>query len=215
MAVATPGALRTFARPRITATAGTVFSSFVPPLGNLRTKLTYMKVTEGTTAHTYTFMTPLAKTTAAAAAAASATSFTITRDPGVYAANAVLDGQPVPSVADNPIATNDWVAVQNADGTWSFFKATVSTLTISGLTVSAAGILAGATFYFFGLTTDVNPITGEAHRSVVTTVSSVNVFDPDGCPLAETPRNREPILIQCDNATAASIMEVAAGVYGL
>ena len=209
----------TFGYASTTATAGTRFQRLIPPKGkNRRTKITKLQYRSGSTAQTLTAMTPLAKTTAYATAAASATSLLLTRDPGSYAANAIADGLPVPSVADNLIATNDWLVYQTADGNFYAVKITgastssgVVTCTVGAL--QAGGVKVGAPVWFFGIITDTNPQTGEAHPLFLPPTSATTAYGDGASALVQTARENEPILLDSDNATAQSWLDYVSGVY--
>lgn len=220
--MAAVGASKSWSVPKTTVAFGTPITAFVKPKGKgYRTKVTQAKYTAAGTAHTLTFLTPLAQTTAYAAAASGALAVILSRDPGLYAANAVLDNRPVPSVADNAIAANDWLVIRLADGQFWLTKpsavaagAVTGTITATVSAVPASGILAGATVWFLGITTDTNPRTGLAHPAFACGASATSTFGDNTGEIASTPGENEPLMVNSDNATATGTLEYASGVYG-
>lgn len=214
------GGMRSWSAGRLTAAAATIVTYLVPPVQSKRAKLTAFEVLVGATAKTLTVMRPLAKTTVSVVAAAGATSLILTRDPGAYAANAVLDGRPVPSVSNNLIAANDYIAVQQPDGLFWVLKPSAVTTNSDGtvtLTVAAVptgGIKAGAKVYFFGIITDTDPNTGIAHPLFNCPVNGTTALEAVEGSLAESVITGDPLLIHNANATDQSWIERLEGVYG-
>lgn len=217
------GNSRGFSYGQKTAAANTVFLRLIPPSNRnsrLKTRITRMVYTSGSTLHTITCMRSLARTTAASALAAGGTALVLTRDPGLFAANYVLDGivnagaQVVPGLADNPIATNDWVAVQSADGTWTFSLVTISGLTATLTTAVTGNVLAGAMVHWFGITTDKHPETNEAHPQIIPTISTMTTYgNGDGAPIFETQKPGDCLLLHSSNGTAQGYLESVGGIY--
>lgn len=222
MSMASAGICHTWSRPKKTESADTAIKSVVKPGGDgERTKLSKLVYTAQGTAHTLTVLSPLAETYVTTAAAGGATSLLIARDPGNYSANATLDGRPTPSVANNLIAANDFILVQQPDGNWLLTQpsaaSTSGTTGVVTLTVPAlptGGIAANAKVYFFGATGDTNPQTGEAHPTFTLTASVTTTIGDGNGAVAETPNDRQPLLLYSNNATAAGILEYAYGYYG-
>lgn len=147
------------------------------------THLTSVNYTNGDTAHVLTLMRPKNYTWLTTAIAANGTALVPYDDPGVYSTNYKY---PTPAgfttgtaqVADNAIATNDWVCLQLKDGTWH--KSMIASGTFGGgnlvLTtavpnVTGGGAAVGAPVYFFGIPTDKDPATGLA--DINTSVAAV------------------------------------------
>jgi hypothetical protein len=221
--------------PRNTVAFGTVITDFVPPMGNVKTKMTYISYTAAGTAHTVTILRSLAKTNVRVAAAASATSLILNRDPGNYSGNATLDGRSyTPSVANNLIAANDYILVQKADGGWLLttcsavstdtttaanasddgkYQATAGRVTLTVAALPAGGILAGAPVYFFGITTDTHPVDNKANP-ILAAGASVTTTRGDGTwVFVESVGENEPLMVHSNNATATGILENASGIY--
>lgn len=223
------GAFPTFAVPRNTIAFGTRIQSLVPGLGDTRgqgyrTKITTVKYTAAGTAHTLTFLRPLKPAGVnhsylTAAVAGAATSAVLNRDPGAYAANAVLDNAATPSTADNLIAANDYFAMKKPDGTWTFGQVSAATTNSNGtvtVTIPAAptgGFAAGTVFFFLGATTDTDPRTGAAHPAFSAAASATTTLDNNGGAVVQSLGRGEPILIDSNNATATGVLESATGVY--
>jgi hypothetical protein len=233
----------TFCVGRKTAAGGTAFAQVIPPFsnqggpgpgvtpnvlqnsGNTRqgvTHITTLIYDIGTTIHTLTMMRPLNYTTFSAAAAASQAVVNITADPGVYANYKwpLPNAQVAVRTADNPIAANDYAVYQAADGTWVMDTvASVSTLAITMTTnVPTGGVLTGGLFYWFGISTDTDPATGNPHvqfdaAPAAGSGTSRVTFGPDGngglCAL----HPGDPLIIYSPNTTAAGFLQLVAGYY--
>lgn len=212
-----------------TANAGTAITQLIPPRGRRRIKVTQCDYSVTTNpGHVLYFMNVLDKVTLKAAAASADTTLLLSRMPGAYSQNASADGQAVPSVSNNNISSGDYISYQQADGTWAINTAGNATLnangTVSladiGTAVSAAGISNGTTIFFHGLGTDTNPRTGLANDKLTfgstnnvtlsfPSNSSINVSS-----IAESPRQREPMIVLSNNTSAAGTLERLSGVYG-
>jgi hypothetical protein len=212
-----PALIRPWAFAELTQNAGTTIERVVPGVYNLRPVVQKFSYTAGATAHTLTAMLPLNKTRLSAAAAAAAASVILTNDPGDYTKtlNNTLRGY-TPSVANNLIATNDFVAIKKPDGLWSLHKITGATTNSDGtvtilLTVPTGGFLAGAEVHFFGITTDTNPNTGLAHQKF-TLAASVETVQT-GEELVTGAGLGDSIVIQSNNATNAGTLNRVQGGY--
>ena len=227
-----------FSRPKKTATAGTVITSLMQPRAKTRLKVTTAKYTASTTAHTLTFLRALAKTKIATAVAAGGTSYVLARDPGNYSANFAADAQKGPNTdgaqangtaigsplaSNNLIASGDFLAIQ-LNQKAVFFLATVSgtpatasngQVTLTATAAPTGGVPANAEVYFFGTTTDVHPLTGEANPAFTGTASATTTLDGYGSEIASAYGSDEPLLFHSDNATAAGTLELITGVYGV
>ena len=250
---------RSWFRPRITQTAGTVITSLIQAANKLKTKVTRAKVTCAGTAHTLTFLRPLgtkhtyaqaSRQTAAAtgpavadtgpaggqaanafvmtAVAAAGTSYVLSRDPGNYSANFLADrgagsSGVSPLAANNLIAASDLLAIETAQP-GVFFLATVSgtpstdattgRCTVTATAAPTGGVPAGAAVFFFGVTTDTDPRTGEAHPAYLLTASVQNDLYADGGSICESIDPDEPMLAYDNNATAAGSIDMLTGMYG-
>jgi hypothetical protein len=123
--------------------------------------------------------------------------------------------------ADNAIASSDYVVYQAADGHW--VQDTVSS--VSGLSVTltgnvpTGGVLPGGLFYFFGISTDIDPATNLAHvlfdvlplGTTVTSTVRTEITDPNGLWCSLHPG--DPILIYTANVTTAAIHQLTSGYY--
>lgn len=217
----------TFSFGLVTAAADTAFSQFIPPRGNKRTKLTQVKYKCGATVHSVTVLRHLGgKRKLTQAQAAADTTITVDKDPGNYSANWAADGLPgTPSTSNNLIGANDIIACLKTDGTW--FVTTVSSVTTNAdgtVTITPAsavptgGVSANAPFYFFGITTDTDPRTGNAHpKSMTIVVSSVNDWanGSAGTPIAQSHAVNEPLLVYSNNITAQGWIEQSGGFYAV
>ncbi len=201
----------TWSRGKLTQTAGTLINVLVPPRKSKKTKVTKIVVTTGSTAHVMTCLRVLGKTTLTAAVAAGASPvLPLASDPGDYSSTS--------STADNPIAASDLVAVQKPDGTYLVTTVASGTYAGGNVTLTAAaptgGFALGAKVYFFGVIGDTDPHTGEAHQTLTLKASGVNQFTGDGGSVVESFGNDEPLLLQIDNGTVASVVEQISAVYG-
>lgn len=153
-----------------TETADTVITRLIPPVRRAFTRLTGVHYRAGGTAHTLTVMRPLNKTTLTAAAAAAQAVINIAADPGDYPTGS--------RVADNAIAANDYVVIELADGTHHI--GVVSSVASLAITLTAnlptGGAASGATVWFFGIITDLNPCDGLAHPQFTLTASTATVL---------------------------------------
>jgi len=219
---------------RITAVAGTVITRLVEPMPGLFTSLAETWYINAGTAHALTVMRPLGKTFASAAAAAAQAVINIAQNPGTYSNFGTIN------TANNNIAANDYVVYQSADGNYNI--TTVSSVATLAITlagnVPTAGVLKGAPFWFFGITTDTNPADNLAHPAFTLTASATTKLfgiDPGDTmaggigsiapaigigALYSTsngawPLNgqNEPIILHSDNATAAGTLEKVTAVY--
>lgn len=176
----------------------------------------------GTTEHTLTLLRPLNWTTFSADAAASQAVVNLTANPGAYATvykYPLANGQTAPRTADNLLAASDHVVYQAADGTWVYDTvSSIATLAVTLATnVPTGGVKAGGLLYHFGITTDVDPATGEAHPQFdVEVAASATIFrsytDPSG--LWHALHAGDPILLHSANATAQGWLECVSGFHG-
>jgi hypothetical protein len=211
---------------KLTQTAGTVISRLVEPWKKAYTRISDLWYNAGATAHVITAMRPLYKVTTSAAAAAGQAVINISADPGNYSAIFTIN------TANNLIAANDYVVYQTADGNYTLDTvSSVSTLAITMTNnVPTAGVLNGADFWWFGITTDTNPGDNQAHPQFDCPASGVTKFGSDPgeavmgfigtiqglspvVPNWKINGQNEPMILQSNNATNAGTMEKVAAVY--
>ena len=188
-----------------------------------RTVITSALYTTAGTAHTITLMRPFNYARIAEAVTANDTTVVLDKDPGVYSTNfnypsPLSTGTAV--TADNAIAGSDFVAFQLLDGTWHVTTvASVSSLTVTLTTgtpnITGGGAAINTPFYFFGITTNVSPVTGTAHSSTLTIASTnrINLADDDILGFMVSNFPGDPMILHSDNATAAGSFEGVSGHY--
>jgi hypothetical protein len=213
---------------KITASADTIICQLIQPWRGF-TKILQALTTTGATAHLLTMLRPLGRTFFTAAAAAGQRVVHVESDPGMYS-TAGVGGTHFPpnsalvfSTPDNPIATNDWVAYEAADGTY-VVDTVASVAAIGGsqgkiLTLSTnlptGGVAKTGLLWYFGLATDTNPNNGQPHPRYDLPANTQNVFGGKenlGTILDHPSLNLgggsyQPLLLQIDNPTNASILE--------
>jgi hypothetical protein len=200
----------------ITAVAGTVINVLVPPRKGCFTVLTSLAYLSAGTQHTVTAFRPLATTILTADAAAGQAVVALQREPGNYAANALADGGPVPSTADNTVTANDWFVFEKPDGTFHLAQAN-AVLSALALTLTAnlptGGLKAGTRAWFLGAAADVNPRSGRAHTSFAPPVSARTVYQESLAGVLGSFAVYEPILLQSSNGTAAGTFDFLSAYY--
>jgi hypothetical protein len=182
---------------KATAAANTAFVVTIPPYrtsgGALAgyTRLAQMSVTQGGTANAVYFMRPIGRAVTTAASNSGTNTITLSADPG-------------PS--GNGIAANDYVCVQQSDGTIltttvSSWNSSTKVLTLSANTT--ANVASGAKVWDFGVYTDTDPVTGAAHVQIPTTANATTTFTAGPAGFAGA-QPGDPLLIYNPNATNAS-----------
>ena len=182
-----------------TVAFGTVINQLVPTKRGARTRLTMLQYRAAGTAHTITVFRSIGRTRTTADAAASQAVVVVAANPG-------------PS--GNALAASDFVAIRLNDGT--FVVDTVSS--ISGLSVTlatnlAAALSKGADVWMFGITSDTDPNSGEAHQAFVGTASVITTIKDDTAGLVASHGLDEPLLVQSNNATATGFLEQVGYVH--
>lgn len=182
-----------------TANAGTAINRLVPPKPQNFTRVSKIVATAGVTAHTVTALRPLGRTKTSAVAAAGQAVVNLVADPG-------------PS--GNGIAANDLVAIREVDGVTRLYTvSSVSTLAITLTGNLTAGAAKGADFWDFGIATDSDPRTGEAHQAFAVAASATTTYtDTEGGVVASIGVD-EPILLQNNNATNAGSIDQVSFAY--
>lgn len=200
-------AFNSFQTGGLTAAAGTAITCLIPPYNaNSYTVLTRVMYRCAGTAHAIVYMKALGVTTLAADAAASATSVTLSADPGT--------GTP-----SGNIATGDWVCIQLNDG--SYFLATV---TVSGLVMTVAALPAAASsgnkVWTFGVPgdhpvgTQTNPKPNAIKGYTITaTVSVMNDWADYAAGLLRSLTKNSPLMLHSANGTAAGTFELVSAVH--
>ncbi len=209
--------------------------------GASKTHITRLQYTSGATAHTLTLFRPQNWTTFAAQVAKNTTSITLSDDPGVFSTNYryPLPAQPGgaaswkvnppgtanavgPSVADDAIASGDYVAYQLSDGTWRLdtvasgtFAGANLVLTTGTPNVTGAVILKNSPLFLFGTTGDNDPATGTTHPTLPTIASTNDQNWDDGGVLGlfSTLHYGDPCFLLSNNATNAGTLEFISGFY--
>lgn len=208
-----PGYYPTFAKGAKTAAAGTKINHLIPPHKGKKTKVTSVTVTAGATAHTLTCLRPLGTTTLAADAAAAQAVVVLTAEPGDY------DASTTPRTADNVIASADYLAIEAPDGTVildttaSARNATTGVVTMT-TNIPTGGVKAGAKVWFYGISSDTDPHTAEAHPFLNVPASATTTWAPTDGSVFESLHAYEPLILQDNNATTAGTIENCSGVYG-
>ncbi len=197
---------------RKTQSFGTKINILMPPDRKKKSKLTYYAVTTSTTAHTLTVLRALNVVLLTADAAASQAVVVLASDPGSYTTK---------RTANNLLAAGDYLVFECPDGTFLFD--TVSSVVTNGdgtVSVTMAtslptlGLKARSRCWFLGVAADVDPQTAIAHPVFTLAASSYNSQRASEGSLVETLLVNSPLLIQCDNATVASVIESVQGLYG-
>lgn len=172
---------------------GTRIQRLVPPKVGGILRITNLVYTAAGTAHLLTLARPIGRTTLSAAAAGAQAVVNLTADPGAAISNA--------------IAANDYVAVRETDNVTRFYKvSSVSTLAITLTANLVTGAAAGAKFWFFGILTDTDPVTGEAHPTFDGTASVTSTYTDREVGVVATLQADDPILFDSDNGTATGIL---------
>lgn len=225
MSLAPALALATFSIPRTTAALGTAFTALVPPKRGHKTKISFLQITSGGTAHTWYVLKELGRTTVVTAVAGGGTSVVLAADPGKYATVGRFAVTGItPSVADNGVAANDYLVFQLKDGTWT--TAVVSAAATDGTTgrvtvtvgaIGSAGLAAGAKVWFMGVATNTDPNTGNAGTTLTPPTSATtpypNAAGVGGATVADAVLTESPLLLYNANATAASVLDLGTAVY--
>lgn len=209
-----------------TAAGNTAFTLLIPPRSaNDISHITSILLSTGATAHSIMIMRPQNYTTLTSSAAAAQAVLNIKADPGIFSTNYLYPwppgagSAPVPSVADDALATSDYLAYQCADGTWVLDTvSSISTLAITMTTnVPTATALAGTKVFFFGVSTEKDPATNQAAEIIDTTnfASKTDVqlwFESYGHDFAAL-HPGDPLMLYDGNATNADQFETIAGYY--
>lgn len=231
---------------RHTETAGTLITDLIPPLSYSRTGgpflfrgratsagpinfgegLTHLSkicYTTSSTAHVITVLRPLNWAIVNGAVAANSTALVLTDDPGVYSTNykyPILNSKPA-TVADNALAANDYIAYQLVDGTWRLDKVSSGTygaivLATGTPNVTGGGIPDGSVCYFFGITTDVDPATGQAHPAtqIASSQTGSTLLSDSTAGVLSAMHVGDPMMISSANGSNAGTLEFANGFYG-
>ncbi len=192
--------------------------------GSARTVVTKVCYTTGDTAHVLTIARPFNWTYISGAVLKNTSTLVLADDPGVYSTNykyALGNGGIPSSVADNGIATNDYIVVQLADGTWHLTKVSVSTLTLTLTTAlpnptGVGGVLDGAICYFYGnLTSDTDPATGFANPRTTIALSTTRdvTWADSAVGIVDALHPGDPLVWHCPHTTHAGTLEYINGYF--
>jgi len=178
---------------RHTESAGTIIQENIQGKDGHTAAMLRAAVTTGATAHTLSFMYAEGtgtRTTASAAAAAGQKVLNVTDAPKDPAGNATASG--------------DVIAYQLSDGTWQFD--TVDSLSTKAITlttnIGTAAVLEGAKVRIFGVIAD-----GAVFTLTLTASGAPNSWGDGGDPIIVCPYVGDPMVVQIDNATNASVLE--------
>lgn len=180
---------------------GTKINQLVQPMRRFLTRISKLVATAAGTAHTLTVLRPIGRTTASAAFASGQAVINLVADPGT-------------TVASNAIAANDLVAVRESDGITRLY--TVSS--VSGLAITMTGNFttggaAGADVWDFGIASDTDPYTGQAHQAYNVPASATTTWSDTVGGVAASNNRDEPLLVQDSNATATGTIEQVSYAY--
>lgn len=161
---------------KVSVAFGTVINLMIEPMQKAYTTIMDLWYTAAGTAHVLTIMRVLGKAITTAAAASGQAVIAINRDPGKYASNIGTI-----NTANNLIAAGDYVVYKCTDGTYIMDTvASVSTLNITMTTnVPTSGVSAGAPFWWFGITGDINPQNNAAHPTFNAPANGTTKFGSD------------------------------------
>lgn len=239
----------TWSTGNYTATAGTAIAAFIPPMpggggppvlfkvdgsgnalwnrgtGTGRAHIARLLYTSSTTAHTITVMRPLNWTYTTAVVAAGGTSFSLKADPGVYSTNykyPLPSGQAAPAnVADNAIASGDYVMYQLLDGTWVLDTAAGSytsgavTMTTGAPNITGGGVAINSPVFWFGAPGDTDPATGQKHFAVLSKASTTkeDIVPDQLVGFVASLHPGDPLIVESNNATAAGTLDAVSAYY--
>lgn len=191
------------------------------------THVTDLWYTSLSTAHSLYVLRPLNWTYVTSAVSSNTTTITVAADPGTWATAGVYKygsasgGTNVPNLANNTIASGDYVAYQLNDGRWVADTCTTNTtgttivLTTGTPNVTGAGIAAYSPIFFFGVVGDTDPATGEV-QPLMDSVANTNVTfqtKPGGFGIFNALHKGDPLIFVSSNGTDAGILERLAGFY--
>lgn len=181
-------------RGRHAGTANTTLQMVIPPDQQGVTKLIQMQyVNAANNTQSVTVMLPIGRAKIAQNAAASQTVIKLDREPG-------------PS--SNALGANDTLVIRNDDSSVFIGKVSNGIYSQMNLTTSlSANLTAGNDVWFFGLKTDTDPVTGEAHQNFTASALTTITYPPSGCPAAfvsSTHGSDEPIVLDSNNTNSAA-----------
>jgi hypothetical protein len=193
-----------------TASANTAIQFLVPPRAGAYARLMQVQYVNGVTAHTITVLRALSQVKVVGVNAISQAVLNISADPGVLAG--------VGGAGGTGIATNDFLAWANDDGTYTFNKvSSVATLAITLASNLLKALVGGEKVWFFGALTRTNVYDGNAHPAYTAAASvTTTLSDPTntgGFVAAFTPGT--PLLVSSNNITNAGTMNVVQYAYTL
>lgn len=190
-----------------TQTAGTLIQYLIMPSPDGKVKVIAISYTAGSTAHTLTLLRPIGRTKCSAVGASGQAVINLVADPGIT--TGFTQGA-VPIVNTNGIAANDFLAIRETDGITRVYKvSSVSTLAITLTANLTTGVDTTSDVWDFGITTDTDPRTGNAHPNFAGTASVTTslpvVLSPESV-ICGTHAVDEPVLFNSNNATVAGTL---------
>lgn len=187
------------ARLRKTATAGTLITRVVPPLRRFFTRLLKFAYTNLGTAHTLTVARPIGRAKATADFASGQAVIVLDQEAGAGA---------------NVLAANDIVVVRELDGVArNYIVSAVSGLSITMTGNFTAGGKAGADLWNFGILSDTDPKTGEAHQTSALAIDSTTTLEDANAGVARSHAVDEPLFLSINNATTAGVLVLSSYGY--
>lgn len=179
-----------------TETAGTAILRVIPPRAGHRAWVSGFLYRPGATAHTVTFLTAVAVTTATEAAESGQAVLKLA------SLNYAPDG--------SAVANTDYFVVQHSDGTYdAYLYSSASGLSVTMATNLSADVAAGATVWYMAAPGD------HANRQYLTVASAdFSATGSEKTRIATARANGEPILVHVDNATNAGNLKWVAYSYG-
>lgn len=170
---------------------GTIIQENIQGKEGVTAAMLRLAITTDTTAHTASFMyaegtgTRFVTTAAAAAAQKDMAASIAPKDP-----------------AGNAAAASDVIAYVVTGGAWEFNTvASLAVLVITLTTNIAVAVLSGAKVRIFGIIAD------GAVMTLTCTASVTNTWSDNGEPIIVCPTVGDPMVMQIDNATAASVLD--------
>lgn len=177
-----------------TEAANTVIDLLVPWKPALKPVVSTVAYTNLGTAHVLTALVPLGRTTLSAGAAASQAVINLVADPGVGTAAGV-------------IAANDYVVLENDDGSCALHKvSSVASLAITLTANLATAISAGKRVWFLGVIGDHATRQWALAASATTTLA-------DALAGIVAAGREEPLVLNSGNATNAGIIDKVSVAY--
>jgi hypothetical protein len=208
--------------PTQTYNGGTGMPNWVGD-ANAFSHVTDLWYTSGNTAHSCYLLRPLNWTYVESAIGSNTTTITVKADPGTWATAGIYKyGSAtggVPNLANNTIASADYVCYQLNDGRWVVDVCTTNTsgttlvLTTGTPNVTGAGIAKYSPIFFMGAVADVDPATGIAQPLLTSIANTAMTRSAGGMGLYNSLHRGDPLAFVSTNGTAAGVLDLLAGFY--